>query len=131
MNASEPGTGGVAQASPGEQDSLARTGRHRVGPDGRLQPAGLVAVQAEPAHGGPEMFTRSVLGYAATRPGQPIAVLLAGFATAGDTLDVGQLRADGCEVIISPVGPRSGAGPALGSPVPTRPCEQVPRRGYA
>jgi len=116
MNASEPGTGGVAQASLGRPDRLDgprgpdrpdgpdRRGRHRVGPDGRIQPSGLAALQVPPPDGpGPEMFTRSVQGYAAARPDQPITVLLAGFATAGDALDVGELRAGGLEVIISAI----------------------------
>lgn len=128
MNVSEPATGGVAQASPPRPnrpdgsrgasgmsgpsappgpyapDGPDRRGRHRVGPDGRIQPAGLATLQVPPPDGpGPEMFTRSVQGYAAARPGQPIAVLLAGFATAGDTLDIGELRAGGCEVIISAI----------------------------
>ncbi len=118
MNVSEPATGGVAQASPARPsrpdgprgasgtsgpDGPDRRGRHRVGPDGRIQPA-WAALQVPPPDGpGPEMFTRSVRDYAAARSDQPIAVLLAGFATAGDALDIAELRAGGCEVIISAI----------------------------
>jgi SAM-dependent methyltransferase len=96
MKPSELGMGGVAQAS------LDRPGRHRVGPDGRLHPAGLAALPARAPDGAePDLFTRSVQGYAAGRPGQPIAVLLAGCATGGDALDADRLRADGCDLTVS------------------------------
>jgi SAM-dependent methyltransferase len=72
-----------------------------VGPDGRLQPAGQAALSLPPDGTGPDLFTRSVLGYAAGRPGQPVALLLAGAATAGDALDVQQLRDEGCELTVS------------------------------
>jgi SAM-dependent methyltransferase len=47
------------------------------------------------------LFTQAVLGYAAHRPGQPIALLQAGCATAGDDPDTGRLRAAGCDVAVS------------------------------
>jgi SAM-dependent methyltransferase len=109
--------GGIAQASPdrtGGQDRLGGLpgpswlerpdlpGRHRVGPDGRLRPAGLATLEAPPPDGAdPELFTRSVARYAAQQPGEPVAVLLAGCATGAGALDVGRLRADGCELAIS------------------------------
>ena len=75
-----------------------------MGPDGRIQPAGLAALQFTPPDGaGPEMFTRSVQDYATARPGQPIAVLLAGFATADGALDAAALRTVGCDVSISAI----------------------------
>jgi SAM-dependent methyltransferase len=46
-------------------------------------------------------FTRAVLDYAAQRPGQPLALLQAGCATAGDEPDVGALRAAGCDLAVS------------------------------
>lgn len=110
MNASVTGAGGFAQASPDGPGGLGwlerpdRPGRHRVGTEGRLQPSGLAALPV-PSPGGtdPELFTRSVARYAAERPGEPIAVLQAGCSTAGGTLDVGRLRADGCELIVTQV----------------------------
>jgi SAM-dependent methyltransferase len=110
MNASVTGAGGLAQASPDGPGGLGwlerpdRPGRHRVGTEGRLQPSGLATVPVPPPDGAdPELFTRSVARYAAERPGEPIAVLQAGCSTAGGTLDVGRLRAEGCELVISPV----------------------------
>jgi SAM-dependent methyltransferase len=47
------------------------------------------------------LFTQAALGYAAHRPGQPIALLQAGCATAGDDPDAGRLRAAGCDVVVS------------------------------
>jgi SAM-dependent methyltransferase len=47
------------------------------------------------------LFTRAVLDYAAQRPGQPLALLQAGCATAGDDPDVGTLRAAGCDLAVS------------------------------
>jgi SAM-dependent methyltransferase len=47
------------------------------------------------------LFTQAVLDYAAHRPGQPIALLQAGCATAGDDPDTGRLRAAGCDVAVS------------------------------
>jgi SAM-dependent methyltransferase len=46
-------------------------------------------------------FTRSVLGYAAARPGQPLALLLAGAATADGALDLARLRGAGCELVMT------------------------------
>jgi SAM-dependent methyltransferase len=98
MKPTEPGTGGVAQESPD------RAGRHRVGPDGRLRPAGLAVLTAEPPGGeGADLFTRSVLGYATGRPGQPLALLLAGAATADGALDLCRLRSESCELAISTI----------------------------
>jgi SAM-dependent methyltransferase len=96
MKSIEPGARAVAQESPD------RSGRHRVGPDGRLRPAGLAALTAEPPGGaGADLFTRSVLGYATGRLGQPLALLLAGAATADGALDLSRLRGEGCELAIS------------------------------
>ena len=62
-----------------------------MGTEGRLQPSGLATLQVpQPDGTDPELFTRSVPGYAAERPGEPIAVLQAGCSTAGDTLDIGR-----------------------------------------
>jgi hypothetical protein len=46
-------------------------------------------------------FTRAALSYAAHRPGQPLALLQAGCATAGDDPDTGRLRAAGCQLAVS------------------------------
>jgi SAM-dependent methyltransferase len=46
-------------------------------------------------------FTQAALGYAAHRPGQPVALLQAGCTTAGDDPDTGRLRAAGCDVTVS------------------------------
>ncbi len=110
MNASVTGAGGVAAASPDGPGGLGwlerpdRPGRHRVGTEGRLQPSGLATLPvSQPDRADPELFTRSVSRYAAERPGEPIAMLQAGWSTAGGTLDVGRLRADGCELVITKV----------------------------
>jgi SAM-dependent methyltransferase len=89
----EPGAGGVAQAG---QD---RPGRHRVGPDGRLQPAGLAALPG--GDGVDSLFTRSAADYAAGHAGQQVALLLAGAATAGGAVDLARLRAAGCDLVVS------------------------------
>jgi SAM-dependent methyltransferase len=47
------------------------------------------------------LFTRSVLGHAAGRPGEPLALLLAGAATGGGALDLGQLRGAGLDLVMS------------------------------
>jgi len=47
------------------------------------------------------VFTQAALGYAAHRPGQPLALLQAGCTTAGDDPDAGRLRAAGCDVTVS------------------------------
>ena len=47
------------------------------------------------------LFTQAALGYAAHRPGQPLALLQAGCTTAGDDPDAGRLRAAGCDVAVS------------------------------
>ena len=110
MNASVTGAGGVAAASPdrpggsGWLDRPDRPGRHRVGTEGRLQPSGLATLPVSPPdRTDPELFTRSVSRYAAERPGEPIAMLQAGWSTAGHTLDLGKLRAAGCELVITKV----------------------------
>jgi SAM-dependent methyltransferase len=46
-------------------------------------------------------FTWAVLGYAAQRPGRPLALLQAGCTTAGDDPDTARLRAAGCDVAVS------------------------------
>lgn len=110
MNASVTGAGGFVQASPDGPGGLGwlerpdRPGRHRVGTEGRLQPSGLATLQVpQPDRTDPELFTRSVARYGAERPGEPIAVLQAGCSTSGGTLDVGRLRAEGCELVITKV----------------------------
>jgi SAM-dependent methyltransferase len=50
---------------------------------------------------GAGLFTRAVLDYASQRPGQPLAVLRAGCATAGDDPDLAGLRAAGCDLAVS------------------------------
>jgi SAM-dependent methyltransferase len=47
------------------------------------------------------LFTAAVLDYARQRPGQPLAVLQAGCATAGGDPDIAALRADGCDLAVS------------------------------
>lgn len=95
MKPTDPGPGGVAQ------ESQERAGP-AVGPGGRPGPAGRAALAAGPPDAaGADLFTRSVLGYATGRPGQPLALLLAGAATAGGALDLGRLRGEGCELAIS------------------------------
>jgi SAM-dependent methyltransferase len=47
------------------------------------------------------LFTQAALGYAAHRSGQPLALLQAGCATAGDDPDTGRLRRAGCDVAVS------------------------------
>jgi SAM-dependent methyltransferase len=47
------------------------------------------------------LFTQVALGYAAHRPGQPLALLQAGCATAGDDPDTGRLRAAGYDVAVN------------------------------
>jgi len=59
--------------------------------DHRPAPCGLDA----------QLFTRAVLEYAAHRPGQQLALLKAGCATAGEDPDVGKLRSAGCDVAVS------------------------------
>jgi SAM-dependent methyltransferase len=110
MNASVTGAGGFLQASPDGPGGMGwlerpdRPGRHRVGTEGRLQPSGLATLPVPSPDGtDPELFTRNVARYAAERPGEPIAVLQAGYSTAGGTLDVGRLRAEGCELIVTQV----------------------------
>jgi hypothetical protein len=66
----------------------------RIDRDGRGGRGGLSGRAARP-------FTQAVLGYAAHRPGQPLALLQAGCATAGDDPDTGRLRAAGCHVAVS------------------------------
>jgi SAM-dependent methyltransferase len=58
------------------------------------------------SHGGlsgrsARLFTQAALGYAAHRPGQPLALLQAGCTTAGDDPDAGRLRRAGCDVAVS------------------------------
>ena len=96
MKSTGPGAGGVAQESPQE------AGRPRAGPDARPRPAGRAALAAGPPDGaGTDLFTRSLLGCATGRPGQPLALLLAGAATAGGALDLSRLRSEGCELAVS------------------------------
>ena len=97
MKPTDPGPGGLAQDSPD------RAGRHRVGPDGRLRPAGRTVLPGPVPPDDPDadLFTRSLLGYAAGRPAQPLVLLLAGAATAGDALDGPGLRSAGCELAIT------------------------------
>jgi hypothetical protein len=66
-------------------------------PDRRA--GGGLAARPDASSGGAAAnpFTRSVLGYAAARPGQPLALLLAGAATADGALDLARLRGAGCE----------------------------------
>jgi len=57
-------------------------------------------------HGAPSgraarLFTQAALGYAAHRPGQPLALLQVGCTTAGDDPDTGRLRRAGCDVAVS------------------------------
>ncbi len=47
------------------------------------------------------LFTRAMLDYARQRPGQTLAVLRAGCATAGDEPDLAALRAAGCDLAVS------------------------------
>ena len=63
----------------------------RNGRDGHSGPSGRAA----------RLFTQAALGYAAQRSGQPLALLQAGCATAGDDPDPGRLRAAGCDVAVS------------------------------
>jgi SAM-dependent methyltransferase len=72
--------GGVADVA------LDRPGRHRAGP-----------VKGRDA----DLFTRSVLEYAAHQPGRTIAILQAGCATAGNDLDIAALRASRYEVALT------------------------------
>jgi len=58
------------------------------------------------------LFTQATLGYAAHRPGQPVALLQAGCTTAGDDPDTGRLRAAGCDVTVSLVDDDSPAAKA-------------------
>jgi len=58
-----------------------------------------MAVRPSDADAG--LFTRVVLDYAQQRPGQPLAVLQAGCATAGGEPDLAALRAAGCDLSVS------------------------------
>jgi SAM-dependent methyltransferase len=80
----------VRSADPGQL----RNGGDRDHRGGHGGPGGL---------GGPaaRLFTQAALDYAAQRPAQPVALLQAGCATAGDDLDAGRLRAAGCDVVVS------------------------------
>jgi SAM-dependent methyltransferase len=116
------GLGGVSEA--GESGVVDvrtdRPGRHRAGvqrnaaattdilPDGSvLVRADKVLAGSSPGPDGPEppadtpLFTRAVFDYAAHRPGQPLALLLAGCTSAGNDRDVARLRAAGCHVAVS------------------------------
>jgi len=57
-------------------------------------------------------FTQAVLGYAAHRPGQPLALVQAGCTTAGDDPDLGRLRRAGYEVAVSRIDDDSPAARA-------------------
>jgi SAM-dependent methyltransferase len=59
----------------------------------------MMAVRPSDAEAG--LFTRAVLDYARQRPGQPLAVLQAGCATAGGDPDIARLRAAGCDLAVS------------------------------
>ncbi|HEY1620932.1 MAG TPA: methyltransferase domain-containing protein [Streptosporangiaceae bacterium] len=50
---------------------------------------------------GTGLFMRSVLDYAAHRPGEPVTVLQAGCVTAGDDLDIAALRAARCVLTLT------------------------------
>jgi SAM-dependent methyltransferase len=63
------------------------------------RPGGLPA--AGPLATAPDLLTRGVRGYAAGHPGQPVTILLAGCLASGELPDLGQLRADGCELAVS------------------------------
>jgi SAM-dependent methyltransferase len=88
MQADRAATGFAAMTTvrPNDVGELGRSHRygHR-GPGGRAAP----------------LFTQAALGYAAHRPGQPLALLQAGCTTAGDDPDTGQLRAAGCDLAVS------------------------------
>jgi SAM-dependent methyltransferase len=73
--------------------SLDRPGRHRAG--------ATAVADVSAGHGGAQLFTSAVLGYALQRPGHPLALLQAGCTTAGPDPDVAKLRASGCDVAIS------------------------------
>jgi hypothetical protein len=64
---------------------------HRSGRDGHRGRSGRAA----------RLFTQAALGYAAHRPGQPLALLQVGCTTAGDDPDTGRLRRAGCDVAVS------------------------------
>ena len=97
--------GGIRQPATGgnEDDGAERPGPRR--PGGRA--AGSTAiVAASPSDGGlraaaDRVLTRAVLDYAAQRPGQPLALLQAGPATAGDDPDLAALRSAGCDLTLS------------------------------
>ncbi len=101
---SEPGGGGVAEIS------TEQPGRHR----GATNIPTMTAVWPVDADELGERnnrdgrygqavspFTRAALDYAAQRPGQPLALLQAGCATADDDPDTGRLRAAGVNVAVS------------------------------
>jgi SAM-dependent methyltransferase len=54
-----------------------------------------------PSDSGAGTFTRAVLDYARQRPGQPVAVLQAGCATAGGDPDLASLRSAGLDLVVS------------------------------
>jgi SAM-dependent methyltransferase len=56
---------------------------------------------AIPEHPPEGLFTRYALDYAAQRPGQAVALLQAGCATIGAELDLTELRANGCHLVVS------------------------------
>ena len=79
-----------------------RPGRHRAELSARPTLAGAATMTAaRPCDLEAQLFTRAVLEHAAHRPGQPLALLQAGCATAGEDPDVGKLRAAGCNVAVS------------------------------
>jgi SAM-dependent methyltransferase len=72
------------RGSPGARNAEGERGEH----DGRTERDGL-------------LFTRAVRAYSTHRPGQPLTLLQAGCATAGDDLDVAELRRAGCDIAVS------------------------------
>jgi SAM-dependent methyltransferase len=64
-----------------------------------VQSGRMAAVRARAAE--PDLFAQIVQEYAAQRPGLPITLLQAGCTTARGGLDVGELRATGCDVVVS------------------------------
>jgi SAM-dependent methyltransferase len=61
----------------------------------------MTAVRPGDSGTGAGLFTQAVLDYARQRPGQPLAVLQAGCASAGDEPDLAGLRAAGCDLVVS------------------------------
>ncbi|HTS97767.1 MAG TPA: methyltransferase domain-containing protein [Streptosporangiaceae bacterium] len=82
--------------APGE-----RAGRHRAAAGGRRAGGAATLIAVAPGDLDAQPFTRAVLDYAAQRPGQPLALLQAGCATAGGDPDLGKLRGAGCELAVS------------------------------